>query len=183
MRNRLDGFDNIMRHAGKRKKWFDRRVERKGGEVIFEKGQLVQIFCSDMTYTFSARKKIIPMWSEPVRVVEREGASYKLEELDGTPLKGLFSSERLRAFKVRAGSKLEQDQIAHEAAMAGSENEGHGEDHLEADKEIREADNEEEEVNSSDVDSDWDDGDERNVDVAFFEGGRCNGERTSLSIT
>ncbi|THV06373.1 hypothetical protein K435DRAFT_578258, partial [Dendrothele bispora CBS 962.96] len=69
---RLDGYDAIVRHAVKRKKVFDKRVlKRHPGEVMFKKGQLVQIYRSDLDYTFRTERKLIPKWSPPKRVVER----------------------------------------------------------------------------------------------------------------
>ncbi|KAJ3897513.1 hypothetical protein F5879DRAFT_784266, partial [Lentinula edodes] len=56
-------------------KWkavFDRRVLKKEGkEVVYRKGDLVQVYWSDLDYTFKTIKKIIPKWSHPYRVVER----------------------------------------------------------------------------------------------------------------
>ncbi|THU79221.1 hypothetical protein K435DRAFT_557629, partial [Dendrothele bispora CBS 962.96] len=69
---RLDGYDAIVRHAVKRKQVFDKRVlKRHPGEVMFKKGQLVQIYRSDLDYTFRTERKLIPKWSPPRRVVER----------------------------------------------------------------------------------------------------------------
>ncbi|KIJ66668.1 hypothetical protein HYDPIDRAFT_86081, partial [Hydnomerulius pinastri MD-312] len=63
---RLDGYDAAIRHALKRKAVFDKQVlKRQPGEVIFTKGQLVQIYRSDLDYTFKTERKILPKWSEP----------------------------------------------------------------------------------------------------------------------
>ncbi|THU79839.1 hypothetical protein K435DRAFT_605297, partial [Dendrothele bispora CBS 962.96] len=63
---RLDGYDAIVRHAIKRKKVFDKRVlKHHPGEVTFKKGQLVQIYRSDLDYTFRSERKLIPKWSPP----------------------------------------------------------------------------------------------------------------------
>ncbi|KAJ3912845.1 hypothetical protein F5877DRAFT_24186, partial [Lentinula edodes] len=68
----FDGYDAFVCHALKRKTIFDRRVLKKEGkEVIFDKGDLVQVYRSDLDYTFKTIKKIIPKWSRPYRVVER----------------------------------------------------------------------------------------------------------------
>lgn len=50
---RLDGYAEAVAHALKRKATFDKRVlAQKPDEVIFSKGQLVQIYRSDLDYTF-----------------------------------------------------------------------------------------------------------------------------------
>ncbi|KAJ3897128.1 hypothetical protein F5879DRAFT_788013, partial [Lentinula edodes] len=68
----LDGYNAFVSHAVKRKGVFDRRVLKKEGkEVVFRKGDLVQVYRSDLDYTFKTIKKIIPKWSRPYRVAER----------------------------------------------------------------------------------------------------------------
>ncbi|KAJ3885744.1 hypothetical protein GG344DRAFT_27629, partial [Lentinula edodes] len=68
----LDGYGAFVQHAVKRKNVFDRRVlKREGKEVVFEKGDLVQVYRSDLDYTFKTIRKIIPKWSRPYRVAER----------------------------------------------------------------------------------------------------------------
>ena len=108
---RLDGYAEIVAHAIKRKSVFDKRVlARKPGEVVFFKGQLVQIYRSDLDYTFKTDQKLLPKWSSPQRVVDRNLNSYTLEKLDGTPITGLFSARRLREFIPKEGTKLARDQ-------------------------------------------------------------------------
>ena len=109
---KLDGYAEMVAHAIKRKSTFDKRVlARKPGEVIFSKGQLVQIYRSDLDYTFKTEKKLLPKWSPPQRVTNRNLNSYTLERLDGTPIPGIFSARRLREFVPKEGSKLAQAQI------------------------------------------------------------------------
>ncbi|KAE9382761.1 hypothetical protein BT96DRAFT_845075 [Gymnopus androsaceus JB14] len=61
----------MVRHAGRRKEAFDRKLKRsKRGPVVFEKGDLVQVYRSDLDYTFKTERKILPKWSIPLRVVE-----------------------------------------------------------------------------------------------------------------
>ena len=63
---RLDGYDAIVRHAVSRKGAFDRRMlTKKPGQVIFKRGQLVQIYRSDLDYTFKTERKLLPKWSQP----------------------------------------------------------------------------------------------------------------------
>jgi hypothetical protein len=46
---RLDGYSEAIRHAMDHKMRFDRRVlESREGEVVFHKGQLVQVYQSDI---------------------------------------------------------------------------------------------------------------------------------------
>ncbi|KIJ89966.1 hypothetical protein K443DRAFT_36087, partial [Laccaria amethystina LaAM-08-1] len=53
-------------HAARRKSVFDRKVlARKPGEVIFSKGQLVQVYHSDLDDTFKTERKLLPKWSPP----------------------------------------------------------------------------------------------------------------------
>ncbi|GAW08960.1 rna binding protein [Lentinula edodes] len=109
----FDGYDAFVRHAVKRKTIFDRRVLKKEGkEVIFDKGDLVQVYRSDLDYTFKTIKKIIPKWSRPYRVVERNVNSYTLQTIDGRLIEGKwFAARWLREFKPRMGTKLAEEQL------------------------------------------------------------------------
>ncbi|KIJ67281.1 hypothetical protein HYDPIDRAFT_84893, partial [Hydnomerulius pinastri MD-312] len=56
-------------HTLKHKATFDKQVlKRKPGEVIFTRGQLVQVYCSDLDYTFKLEHKILLKWSAPYQV-------------------------------------------------------------------------------------------------------------------
>ena len=80
---RLDGYDEVVRHAIKRKAMFNRRVLKwQCKEVIFMPGQLVQVYRSDLDYTF------LPKWSCPHRIATRLKNSYRLETLAGIPIPG-----------------------------------------------------------------------------------------------
>ena len=117
---RLDGYSEAVRHAMDRKTRFDRRVlESKEGEVTFEKGQLVQVYRNDLAKAIGTERKLIPMWSEPRRVLERLLNSYKLETLDGQPLDGEYHARRLRRFTPREGTELATQQKEVEAGMLG----------------------------------------------------------------
>lgn len=108
---RLDGYAAAVAHALKRKNAFDRRVlERKPGEVIFSKGQLVQIYRSDLDYTFKTERKLLPKWSTPQRITSRNLNSYTLETLSGDPVQGTFSARRLRRFTPLEGTRLAEEQ-------------------------------------------------------------------------
>ena len=72
VQQRLDGYDKAVQHAIKWKEVFDKRVlKRCPGEVVFSKGQLVQIYRSDLKHMFKLECKILPCWSEPHRVTEQ----------------------------------------------------------------------------------------------------------------
>ncbi|KAH7918436.1 hypothetical protein BV22DRAFT_978367, partial [Leucogyrophana mollusca] len=66
---RLDGLANGVAHAVRRKAAFDRKVlSTHTQEVIFEPGQLVQIYANEIDSTSKASRKIIPRWSAPRQV-------------------------------------------------------------------------------------------------------------------
>jgi hypothetical protein len=108
---RLDGYSEAVRHANQRKEAFDKKVTKsKAGPVIFNMGQLVQVFRSDLANSISSERKLTPMWSTPRRVVGRNVNSYKLETLDGARLEGEYSARRLREFALREGTELAEAQ-------------------------------------------------------------------------
>ena len=92
----FDGYSQIMAHADRRKTTFDRNVMAKAPrEVIFKAGQLVQVYRSDLDYTFQTIRKLEPKWSVPRRVIERDRNSYTIATLKNVPILGRFSSWRL----------------------------------------------------------------------------------------
>ena len=108
----LDRYAHTVEHATRRKVAFDRRVKaRHPREVTFKVGDLVQVYRSDLTYTFSSAWKLLPRRSAPRRVVSRDRNSYHLETMGGTPLESTFSSRRLRLFEPREGTKLFKQQV------------------------------------------------------------------------
>jgi hypothetical protein len=65
-KQRLDGYEEAIRHVIKRKAVFDKKLlQRTPGEVIFKTGQLVQVYQNDLDYTFKTERKLIPKWSVP----------------------------------------------------------------------------------------------------------------------
>ena len=89
----LDGYDEAVRHAIKRKTAFDRRLlKQQQTDVVFTSGQLVQVYRSDLDYTFKTEWKLLPKWSRPYRISLRLRNAYKLETLTGMPLSGEFST-------------------------------------------------------------------------------------------
>ncbi|KAF9483302.1 hypothetical protein BDN70DRAFT_800044 [Pholiota conissans] len=79
----------IVDHASRRKTAFDKRVnENPPREVVFRAGDLVQVYRSDLDYTFRTERKLLPKFSVPRRVVSRNLNSYELETLEGPPNRG-----------------------------------------------------------------------------------------------
>jgi hypothetical protein len=108
---RLDGYSEAIRHAMDHKTRFDRQVlESREGEVTFDKGQLVQIYRSDIAKTIGSERKLTPLWSEPHRIIEKLLNSYKLETLEGQQLDGEYHARRLRGFVPREGTELAAQQ-------------------------------------------------------------------------
>lgn len=109
-KQRLDGYNKAITHVNNHKAAFDRKVMMKGGIMMFEKGQLVQVYRNDLANLLSTAQKIEPTWTGPWRVTEWMLNSYKLENLEGEPLKGDYSIRRLRGFipredKIGRGTK------------------------------------------------------------------------------
>jgi hypothetical protein len=119
---RLDGYAHISSHAHRRKLAFDRKVLAQAPrEVIFKAGQLVQVYRSDLDFTFKTERKMVPKWSAPRRVTSRDRNSYKLETLEGLPIGNRFSSRRLRRFIPRTGTMLNEAQMAIEKKRSDQE--------------------------------------------------------------
>lgn len=107
----LDGYAAAVLHAIRRKSTFDKRVlAERTGEVIFKIGQLVQVYRNDLDYTFKTERKLLPKWSIPRRVTDRNVNSYSLATLEGVALAGKFSARRLREFIPREGTALATSQ-------------------------------------------------------------------------
>ncbi|KIN98694.1 hypothetical protein M404DRAFT_108240, partial [Pisolithus tinctorius Marx 270] len=103
----LDSYNKAVRHAIKRKTAFDHcMLKRQLAEVVFNIGDLIQIYQNDLDYTFKTERKLLPKWSTPHRVAMRLRNSYRLETLAGTLLEGEFSARHLCTFKPREGTCL-----------------------------------------------------------------------------
>jgi hypothetical protein len=55
----LDRYEAIIKHT------FDKHIQAKLGEVIFAKGQLVQVYHSNLDYTFKTERKLVLKWLPP----------------------------------------------------------------------------------------------------------------------
>jgi hypothetical protein len=142
----------MVRHALKRKTTFDQRVLTKSpGEVIFEKGALIQIKRSNLENTFKMDRKLAPRWSIPHRITKRLWNSYELEALDGSPIPNTFPARQLRRFTPIDGTQLDKEQKEFERLLIErneqDENMNHGE---EANKEKKRGADEDEESGSED---------------------------------
>jgi hypothetical protein len=112
---RFDGYAQTVDHAHRRKAAFDKQVlDRPPRETTFRAGDLVQVYRSDLDFTFKTDRKLLPKFSAPRRVVSRNKNSYQLETLEGLPIGGRFSSRRLRLFIPRKGTEVEAIQTTIE---------------------------------------------------------------------
>ena len=124
---RLDGYKVIVKHVVSRKGTFDCWVlAKKTGQVIFKHGQLIQIYRSNIDYSFKTEWKLLPKWSQPWQIVKWLQNSYMLENLDSSAIGGTFSSEQLQEFISREGTKLvaEQQELEKKLGKEDSDNEG-----------------------------------------------------------
>ncbi|KAF8833876.1 hypothetical protein BDN67DRAFT_866553, partial [Paxillus ammoniavirescens] len=69
---RLDATDLTALHAAKCKTAFDHKVlNSTPGEVVFNDGQLVQVYDNALDTTLSTTHKLLPHWSAPRQVLSR----------------------------------------------------------------------------------------------------------------
>jgi hypothetical protein len=88
----LGGYDETIWHAIKCKAAFDKKLlQQASGEVIFEQGQLIHVYQSDLNYTFRTDHKILPKWSVPRQIQNCILNFYTLKMLEGTLLQGEYS--------------------------------------------------------------------------------------------
>ena len=166
----FDGYSQIVDHAHRRKVAFDRRVMRHAPrEVIFKAGQLVQVYRSDLDYTFLSVHKMEAKWSVPRRVIKHDRNSYTITTVQGAPIPGRFSSRRLRRFLPREGTKLAMAQALVEAELGLAEEEA-DKPEMEEDTEGVDEQGETEETMGGEVEDDLEDvGGSEQGDVALFD--------------
>ena len=110
----------MVEHAAKRKVAFDRKVASSCDWVIeYKRGDLVQIRDSRLDLTLSMEAKLLPRWGTPHRVVDQRRNSYRLETVQGLPVGGMFSVQRLRRFIPRPGTELATQQLEIESKRVG----------------------------------------------------------------
>ena len=115
----LNGYAEAVHHAIQQKGAFNCRVTKsKAGIVVFEKGQLAQVYNNKLALTLGTEHKLTPLWSPPHHVTEHLLNSYRLETLEGTPLDRLFNTRHLRSFMPREGTELAMQQKEYEDNLA-----------------------------------------------------------------
>jgi hypothetical protein len=126
-------YEATVKHLIACKQAFNRWVLKGSGKVSFKKGNLVQIYWSDLDYTFKMERKLVPKWSQPYRVRKKIQNAYMLEQLDRTTVEGEFSMRRLHTFILRRGSQLERDQKEWEVQHKDDQDEEESEEQLRED--------------------------------------------------
>ena len=113
--HRFNAYSQIVDHAQHHKTAFNKRVlTHPPREVTFKARDLVQVYRSDLNFTVSSDRKLLPKISAPHRVVNCNQNSYQLETLEGFPIAGKFSLGRLHQFIPRQGTELDRTQVAIE---------------------------------------------------------------------
>ena len=108
----LDGYNSIVNHTANQKARLDVKVLKHAPrQVVFKKGDLVQVHQSQWHNTFAVMRKMVPMWSVPNRVASHLHDSYTLETIRGLPIAGVFNVRCLRAFEPRLGTKIVLDEL------------------------------------------------------------------------
>ncbi|KIK25793.1 hypothetical protein PISMIDRAFT_96162 [Pisolithus microcarpus 441] len=132
---RLDGTDLAALHAVKRKATFDWKVLRTHpGEVVFQGGQLVQVYDNALDNTLTTARKLRPRWSAPRRVTDQVGNSYRVQTLEGFPINSLIHARRLRRFVPREGTALAEVQQEQEEGLEETRQEEANEDEEQAEQ-------------------------------------------------
>ncbi|CAK5277778.1 unnamed protein product, partial [Mycena citricolor] len=84
------------KYALGRKAAFVRKVlKSRAGEVVFDKGDLVQVFRNNLADTVSNKRKLTSWWSELHRVEERILNFYQLKTIEGVQIEGRYNARRL----------------------------------------------------------------------------------------
>ncbi|KZP06514.1 hypothetical protein FIBSPDRAFT_764333 [Athelia psychrophila] len=114
----IDAYSHVVEHAQEREAAFNKKIDgsRLNNTVVFHTNDLVQVYRSDLDYTFKTSRKFLPKWGAVCRVVARDVNAYKLASLEGLVLKGRFSARRLCRFEPREGTLLDDEQKALVAA-------------------------------------------------------------------
>jgi hypothetical protein len=131
----INRYEAAVKHAIAWKCTFNKHMWKNSSEITFKEGQLIQVYHSDLDYTFKTEHKVTPKWSQPYRVTKHIQNTYRLTQLNGAPIKGEFSTQRLHAFILKPGSPLEQAQQQWEEEnpeMDESKWESNGEDNHES---------------------------------------------------
>lgn len=122
----LDTYSHVVEHTNEREAVFNKNIDKSRLKkmVIFCTNNLVQVYRSDLDYTFRTTRKMLPKWGQVRRVVSRDINSYQLASLEGLMLKGRFSARRLHKFEARPGTSLDDQQKVLAAATTLLRNAG-----------------------------------------------------------
>jgi len=111
----LDGYAEAVHHTVQWKAAFDHKVTKsRAGVVVFDKGQLVQVYNNKLALTLGTERKLVLLWSPPCCMAECLLNSCKLETSAGTPLEGLFNARHLWGFMLKEGTELAMQQKKYE---------------------------------------------------------------------
>jgi hypothetical protein len=147
----LDDANQATAHTTRWKAVFDKRVvQSHAGEVMFEPGQLVQVYANTLDMTVSNTRKLTLKWLAPRRIISKLGNSYTLTSLKGFPLHGLFHAQCLCWFILQDSTELATLQVMLLSEEVESNTEADGVwaniqeemEHLEQALETRDEDNE-----------------------------------------
>ncbi|KZP11075.1 hypothetical protein FIBSPDRAFT_664945, partial [Athelia psychrophila] len=69
----LDAYSHVVEHANEREAAFNRKIDESKLKslVTFRINDLVQVYRSDLDYTFKTERKLLPKWGQVRRVVSR----------------------------------------------------------------------------------------------------------------
>lgn len=86
----LDAYSHILEHAEEQEAVFNARTEKSRTKTLVEFciNELVQVYCSNLDYTFKMERKLLPKWGPVRRIVARDRNAYKLSTIEGLVLKG-----------------------------------------------------------------------------------------------
>jgi hypothetical protein len=121
----LDGYTQTVLHANRRKAIFNKHILKTHlKEVIFKLGDLVQVHCTDLTFTHSNDQKLTLRWSPPFCSTLRICNAYKLQTLNGSQVKGEYSARRLWCFYPQDRTQLAADQERYMAKRKAERKDG-----------------------------------------------------------
>jgi hypothetical protein len=106
----------------KNKEAFDQRHRLRPRRIM--EGDWVLVYDSSLDNQHSTARKFSRRWIGPYVVKKVENnATYRLTELDGTPLVLPIAGKRIKAFKQRETSKIQLDALDESAISIGDEEE------------------------------------------------------------
>ncbi|KZP27119.1 hypothetical protein FIBSPDRAFT_687472, partial [Athelia psychrophila] len=69
----LDAYSHIVEHANEREAVFNKKIDESRVKklITFKINDLVQVYMSDLDYTFKTERKLLPKWGQVRRVISR----------------------------------------------------------------------------------------------------------------